>query len=608
MLKFKRFFVILLCITIFSTFTIGCNNNGIGENQSKTNQSKTNDIKIEKIEKPSTGIVADDNGWTLWNDKNNLNQEGRNDTGENAVVSSGKYEASQAGLEIIEAGGNAVDAAIATGFALCVVEPNATGIAGGGCMLIRTKEGKNVYIDFRETAPSAANPYMWNLDSKGKVINDENKSGGKSVAVPGQVAGLIYAFEKYGSGNLTLEEVMTPAINLAQNGFYVTPTLQGDMKSVEDMMDRYSNLETLILNAEGSYYNVGDLYKNEELASTLKIISRDGKEGFYEGDMAQSIVDTAKKYGGIITLEDLANYKVEELNPIQGNYRGKTIISSPLPSSGGTHVIQSLNILENFDISNYGVYSPERYHLLSETFKMVYEDRAKYMGDPEYVNVPTTGLLSKDYAKSLADKIDMNYSQKYTADDPWIYEHEDTTHYSVADKEGNMVAVTQTINWTFGSGLVVGDYGFVLNNEISDFSPESDSPNCVDSGKKPLSSMSPTIVLNEDNTPLMVVGSPGGSRIIPTITQIISNVIDYDMDIQEAIDIYRMYDNTKDKVVYEDGISDETIKKLQSMGHKIEQYEEGYNKHFGGVQGVQYKNGELIGGADSRRDGKALGN
>ena len=603
MVKLKKIFAIILCVIIIITFNTGCNNN-----ETDKKQSKINKIKIEEIEKPSTGIVSDNNGWELWDDENNLTKEGRNAIGENAVISSGKYEASQAGLEIIEAGGNAVDAAIATGFALCVVEPNATGIAGGGCMLIRTKEGKNVYIDFRETAPSAASPYMWTLDSKGKVINDENKSGGKSVAVPGQVAGLIYAFEKYGSGNLTLEEVMTPAINLAQNGFYVTPTLLKDMKSVQEMMDKYPELKTLILNKEGLYYKVGDLYKNEDLANALKIIAKEGKDGFYTGNIAKSIVETAQKYGGIITLEDLANYKVEEIEPIQGNYRGKTIISSPLPSSGGTHIIQSLNILENFDISKYGIYSSERYHLLSETFKMVYEDRAKYMGDPEYVDVPTLGLLNKDYAKDLANKINMNYSQEYTADDPWIYEHEDTTHYSVADKEGNMVAVTQTINWTFGSGLAVDGYGFVLNNEISDFSTESDSPNCVDSGKKPLSSMSPTIVLNEDNTPLMVVGSPGGSRIIPIVTQVISNVIDYDMDIQEAIDTYRMYDNTKDKIIYEGGISSETINKLESMGHKIEKYEDGYDKHFGGVQGVQYKNGKLIGGADSRRDGKALGN
>lgn len=600
MLKINKFISILLCITMIAAIATGCNN------EVKNDTAKTNDIKIEEIEKPSVGIVSDNNGWQLWDDENHLTKEGRSATGENAVVSSGKYEASQAGLEIIEAGGNAVDAAIATGFALCVVEPNATGIAGGGCMLIRNKDGKVVYIDFRETAPSAANPYMWNLDSKGKVINDENKSGGKSVAVPGQVAGLIYAFEKYGSGNLTLEEVMTPAINLAQNGFYVTPTLLKDMSSVEDMMEKYPELKTLILNKENSYYKVGDLYKNENLANTLKLIAKEGKDGFYSGDLAQSIVDTVKKYGGIITLEDLQNYEVQESEPVQGSYRGKTIISSPLPSSGGTHVIQSLNILENFDISQYGIYSPERYHLLSETFKMVYEDRAKYMGDPLYVNVPTLGLINKDYAKTLADKIDMTTSQEYTTEDPWIYEHEDTTHYSVADKDGNMVAVTQTINWTFGSGLVVDDYGFVLNNEISDFSIDVDSPNCVDGGKKPLSSMSPTIVLNEDNTPLMVVGSPGGSRIIPVMTQVISNVIDYDMDIQEAIDTYRMYDNTKDKIIYEGGISDETITKLKSMGHNIEKYEEGYDKHFGGVQGVQYKDGVLIGGADSRRDGKSI--
>ena len=259
-------------------------------------------------------------------------------------------------------------------------------------------------------------------------------------------------------------------------------------------------------------------------------------------------------------------------------------------------------------MSKYGLYSSERFHLLSETFKMVYADRAEYMGDKEFINVPENGLLSKDYAKVLASKIDMNKSKVPTKDDPWIYEHEDTTHYSVADKDGNIVTATQTINWTFGSGVVVDNYGFILNNEISDFSTDVNSPNCVDGGKKPLSSMSPTVILNEDNTPFMVLGSPGGSRIIPAITQVISNVIDYNMSIQDAIDAYRMYDNTEDKIVYEDGLDKQAVEKLKSMGHQVEQYEEGYNKYFGGVQAVVYDNGKLIGGADSRRDGKAEAN
>ena len=603
MLKFNKFLSVILTISIVISATTGCSKQ---KNQDNSNNKK--EIKIEQIERPSRGVVSDEKGWQLWDEENHLTTEGRNATGEKAVVSSGKYEASKAGLEIIEAGGNAVDAAVATGFALCVVEPNATGIAGGGVMLIRNEKGELSYIDFRETAPAAANKYMWTLDSKGKVIGGKNKDGGKSVAIPGQVAGLIYAFEKYGSGNVSLEEVITPAINLAQNGFYVTPTLLKDMLSVEEMMEKYPKLKSLILNEEGSFYEVGDLYKNKDLANTLKIIAKEGKDGFYTGEIAQSIVESAKNYGGIITLDDLSNYEVEELEPIQGTYRGKTIISSPLPSSGGTHVIESLNILENFNISNYDLYSSERLHLFSEIFKMVYKDRAKYMGDPKYVDVPEHGLISKAYAKSLADKIDMNLSKEYNDEDPWIYEHEDTTHYSVADKDGNMVAVTQTINWTFGSGVVVDDYGFVLNNEISDFSTDVDSPNCVEGGKKPLSSMSPTIVLNEDNSPLMVLGSPGGARIIPTVTQVISNVIDYNMNIQDAIDAYRMYDNTKNKIIYEGGLTNNTLIKLTSMGHEVEKYEEGYNKHFGGVQGIEYKDNKIIGGADSRRDGKALAN
>lgn len=601
MINLKKFTSILLIFLMVFTLITGCKSNSENQLIEKEDTEK-------EVEKSLTGVVGDDEGWVLWDEDGNLTTEGRGDIGQKSMVSSGKYEASQAGLEIIESGGNAIDAAVATGFALCVVEPNAAGIAGGGCMLIRNANGEEIYLDFRETAPSDANPYMWNLNSKGKIIGDDNKNGGKSVAVPGQVAGLIYAFENYGSGNVTLEEVMAPAIELAEEGFYITPTLLKDMLSVEEMMDKYPDLKSLILNEDGDYYKVGDLYKNKDLAKTLKIIAEEGKDGFYTGDIAKSIVETTTSNGGILTLDDLTNYEVEVLEPVKGSYRGKTIISSSLPSSGGTHVIQSLNILENFNISQYGLYSSERLHILSETFKMVYEDRAEYMGDPQYVEVPTLGLLSKTYAKHLADKINMNVSKDYNYDDPWVYEHEDTTHYSVADSDGNMVATTQTINWTFGSGLVVDNYGFVLNNEIADFSTDPTSPNCVDGGKKPLSSMSPTIVLNEDNTPLMVLGSPGGSRIIPTVTQVISNVIDYDMDIQEAIDTYRMYDNTKNKIVYEDGLSDETILQLKNMGHKIEQYEDGYDKHFGGVQGIQFEDGNLIGGADSRRDGKALGN
>ncbi len=611
-MKFNKVIALMLCIATTVAFTTGCtNNNKLEEEQVKKEEVKEEvepeKLQIEKIEKEATGTVSQGD-WSLWDKNNNTTKEGRSATGENAMVTSGKYEASQAGIDIIEAGGNAIDAAVATGFALCVVEPNATGVAGGGCMVIRNAEGEDVYIDFRESAPADANPDMWELNPDGTVVDLENIYGGKSVAIPGQVAGLIHAFEKYGSGNVTLEEVMTPAINLAQNGFYVTPMLKKDMLVVEEMMKEYKGLKSLILKENGSYYDVGELYKNQDLADTLKLIAKEGKDAFYKGDMAEAMVEVTQENGGILTLEDLANYEVVEKEPVEGTYRGKKIISSPLSSSGGTHIIQALNILENFDVSKDEENSAQRYHLLSEIFKMVYQDRAKYMGDPEFIDVPIKGLTNKDYAKELSKKIDMEKSQEYKADDPWIYEHEDTTHYSVADKEGNMVAVTQTINWTFGSGLVVDDYGFVLNNEMADFAPYADSPNSVEGGKIPLSSMSPTIILNEDDTPFMVLGSPGGLRIIPAITQVISNVIDYDMGIQEAIDTYRMFDNTDNKIVYEGGLSTDTATELINMGHTIEKHIDGYSKYFGGVQGIQYKNGQMIGGADSRRDGKAIGN
>lgn len=613
----KKIVSMLLIFVMVSPMLVGCTNIKAESSVTKEEQAqkkqeeiekKNRDQIVEKLEeKDSKGVVSDGNGWTLWDDNQNLTSGDRNASGENAIVSTGKYEASQAGLQILKAGGNAIDAAVAIAFALSVVEPNASGLGGGGYMLIRTEEDENVFIDFRECAPEAANPYMWVTTSSGKVVDNENRHGGKSIGIPGEVAGLIYAFENYGSGKLTLKQLVTPAINLAQNGFYVTPTLYHDIESADKKIpENIKEGHEFLRKENGELYQVGDLWKNEDMVKTLNLIAEKGKDGFYKGEIADKIVEMSNKYGGILTKQDLENYEVRVSKPVEGTYRGYKILSAGLPSSGGAHVIQSLNILENFDMSKYGIDSSERIHLLSETFKMVYKDRAEYMGDPEYVDVPLNGLLNKEYASKLADKIDLDYSQNYEADDPWTYEHQDTTHFSIGDKDGNMVSVTQSINWEFGSGVMADGYGFVLNNEVEDFDVDPNSPNCVDSNKEPMSSMSPTIILNEDDSPFMILGSPGGARIIPIVTQVISNVIDYNLPVQEAINEPRVYDNADNKLVFEKTINKDLVYKLMDMGHRVSIYQED-SKHFGGVQAVMYNKDNIAGGADERRDGKVLG-
>lgn len=528
----------------------------------------------------------------------------RDATGKNGVVSSSRYEASKAGISIIEKGGNAVDAAVATAFALGVAEPQSSGIGGGGFMTVRIAEtGETLFIDFREIAPKNASPDMWKIGDDGKVVNNEKMAGGKSVGVPGEVAGLTYALEKYGT--MSLKEVMQPAIDLATNGFEVTPILNTDFTNSYDKFLKFPEMGKVFLTKDELPYAVGDMFKNPDLAKTLTTISEKGADAFYKGEIAQAIVDSVKEAGGVLEMEDLANYKIEVRTPVSGTYRGYEIISSPPPSSGGTHIIQILNMMENYDISKMEIDSPEYLHLISEIFKVSFADRGKYMGDTDFVEVPLKGLVSKEYAKELIKKIDMEKSQEYGAGDPWKYEHTDTTHFSVADKDGNIVSVTKTINGSFGSGVVAKNTGIIMNNEMGDFDTGAGKANSVEPGKKPLSSMSPTIIL-KDGKPFVVVGSPGGVRIITTVVQVISNVIDRNMDVQEAIDAPRIYDNLDYIMGYEGRISKETVDKLVAMGHKVTPGEE-WSKMFGSVHAIEYKaDGTIRGGADPRKDGKAL--
>lgn len=551
--------------------------------------------------------VTDGNGWYLWDESGSLTLEGRGANGEKAVVSSGKYEASKAGLEILQAGGNAVDAAVAVSFALGVTEPNSSGIGGGGFMTIHSADGEDVFVNFREKAPAAATPDMWQLDAEGKVIGNQKAIGGKSVGIPGNVKGMEYAFEHYGSGKVSWETILAPSIKLAEEGFLVTPTLYNDMFGSYDAMIAYPEFGKVYLNEDGLNYQVGDTFQNPDLAKTLKSIAKDGADAFYTGAIAQKMVETVNKYGGLFTMEDLADYEVKVMEPVKGTYRGYQIISSPLPSSGGSHVIEALNIMENFNIAEMGFDSTERLHVMSEAFKMCFHDREEFMGDPDYVEVPVNGILSKERAKELAAQIDPGNAASYEQISPWQYEHEDTTHFSVADAEGNMVSVTQTVNGLFGAKVIPEGYGFVLNNEMDDFSANPESPNAIAGGKVPLSSMSPTVVLKEDGSPFMVLGSPGATKIITTVTQIISNVIDFEMEMQEAINAPRIYNNATSTLLYESRYSEDTMQALGALGNELEMSDE-YNRTFGSVNAVMYsEDGTLLGGADPRRDGKALG-
>lgn len=534
----------------------------------------------------------------------NVSRVGRGDVGRNGMVSAGRYEAAQAGIKIMKKGGNAIDAAVAVGFAIGVCEPYTSGLGGGGFMIARVAEtGENIFIDFREVAPILASTKMWNIGTDGKIIDNENAIGGKSIGVPGEVAGLIYALEHYGT--LPLEEVMEPAIEIAENGFIVSPLFAANINLFLKHLKKYEASRKIYLKS-GRQYEAGDILRNPDLANTLRKIAKGGKDAFYKGEIAESIVKAAREVNGIITMEDFANYKVQIRKPLCGSYRGYEIISSPPPSSGGTHVIQMLNILENFDIGAMEVNSPEYLHLMSEVFKICYADRAQYMADTDYIKVPLDGLASKEYARKLAEKIDINKAKDYKCDDPWMYEHEDTTHFSIADKHGNLVAVTQTINHFFGSCVVADGTGILLNDQMADFSVEADKQNSVEPGKKPLSSMSPTIIL-KSGEPFAALGSPGGSRIISTVTQLISKLIDHKMQVQDAVDSPRISDDTNNILYYESRIPRESVNILKNIGHDVSPLND-WDIKMGSVQAVKFEgNGILCGAADPRRDGKALG-
>lgn len=534
---------------------------------------------------------------------------GRDATSTKAMATASKYEVSQVGAEIMSKGGNAVDAAVAMGFALGVCEPFTSGLGGGGLATIHTAEGENFFIDFREVAPAAATLDLY-VDASGEN-NGNTKEGGLASGVPGEVAGLLYLLEHHGT--MSREEVMEPAIRIANEGFTVSAYCANAISDAYEKTQKFPEMSKVYLDENGLPWEEGSVITNPDLGKALQLIADQGADAFYKGEIGEAMVATLAKYDGVMTMDDLAGYEVHELKPVTGDYRGYTVISSPPPSSGGTHLIEILNILENFDMASMEVNSAEYVHLFAETFKLAFADRAKYMADTNFVTVPLGGLTSQAYADKRAQDIDLNVAMEQAApDDPSPYEHTDTTHFSVADVDGNCVAITKTINYYFGSGVMVDGYGFMMNNQMDDFSTDSESVNKIEPGKKPLSSMSPTVVLKPDGSPFLVLGTPGGSRIFSGVAEVISRVIDSKMDLHTAISVPKIWNcSNKNNLQYENplkgyeqyALTDETIAKLTEMGHG-----ELKTAASGAFQCIMFMDdGTLYGTADPRQDGKAVG-
>ena len=542
--------------------------------------------------------------------------------------------ASQVGVEILQAGGNAIDAAVATGFALAVVHPPAGNIGGGGFMLIRMADGKTHFLDYREKAPAAATRDMY-LDPRGNVIEGASEYGYKAIGVPGSVAGMVTAETKF--GKLTLKQVMAPAIKLARDGFSLT---WDEARDLHDSHLAKFPESRRVFQRNGDYYKTGEIFRQPDLARTLERIS--GKpDDFYHGALARELAAAMQKGGGLITVEDLAHYEVKKREPVHGTYRGYEVISAPPPSSGGTVLIESLNILEGYDLAKMESRSAQSIHFTVEGFRRAFFDRAEFMGDPDFAKIPVAQLLDKRYAAAWRDSIDPEHAsasrelkrpaifseleQYAQAHPPAVVRRESnhTTHYSVVDAEGNAVAVTTTINDWFGSRVTADGLGFLLNNEMDDFSSKPGIPNSdgliqgpaneIGPGKRPLSSMTPTIVVHNGKT-VMVLGSPGSSKIITTVANVLMGVVDYGMNLQEAVNAPRFHNQwLPDVVNVETWFSPDTLSALGKMGYKIE-----IGLHDGNVVlpywsdaeciAIDEKSGERLGATDDRNSrGKAVG-
>ena len=513
--------------------------------------------------------------------------------------------AAKAGLEILKKGGNAIDAAVATAFALNACEPFASGIGGGGFMVIYLASEKRVtVINFREKAPS---------EIPRQIFNDEGKikPDGLAIAVPGALAGWDYALKKYGTKNLA--DAMQEAIEIAEKGFVVSQTFSRINKDEYEKIIMNAGEEICYLN-QGFPYEPGDLFQNHELARTFKIIASKGIDEFYKREIAQKIVKAVKEKGGVMSLKDLALYEPVEQTPLKGIYKDYTLSTLPPPSSGGLHIIQLLNVVENWPIKKWSHNSPLYIHHFCEALRFVFADRARYLGDPDFISMPIKDLISKMYATKIVSQIkpdrllDFYPFGKF---DERENNKENTTHLCAVDKEGNIVSLTQTINHFFGSGIVPEGTGFLLNNEMDDFSRDPSSPNAPRPHRRPVSSMGPFIMFKKEK-PFLALGSPGGTRIFSSLTQIIINIIDFDMSLDEAIEAPRFFTYSSQgkarSIFLESCVPDKTVEILEKIGHGIE-IREAFDKYFGGAQGILILKDKkvILGGADSRRDGYGAG-
>lgn len=526
------------------------------------------------------------------------------------MVASQETRATRVGVEILKRGGNAVDAAVAVGFALAVTLPRAGNLGGGGFMMVHlAKSSETIAIDYRETAPAAAFRDMF-LDDKGEPDPKKSRDSGLSVGVPGTVAGLAEAHKRYGSGRISLAELIAPAIALAEGGIPVEDDL-ADSLPTSGRLKQYSSSRAVFFPGDAPIPRGGTLVQ-ADLGATLRRIADQGPAGFYAGSTAEKLVAAVRGAGGVMTIDDLAGYRVMLRKPVKGTYRGFDVVSMPPPSSGGVHLIEILNVLEGFDLAKAGAGSAAQIHLLAEAMKPAYADRANFLGDPDRVKIPVTGLTSKAYANTLRVKIDPERARPATeiaAGDPLPHESDQTTHFSVVDAAGNAVSNTYTLNFSFGLGLVAEGTGVLLNNELDDFSAKAGAQNAyglvggdansVAPGARPLSSMTPTFVFKGGKL-FLVTGSPGGSRIITTTLQVMVNVIDNGMSLAEAVAAPRMHHQWKpDVLVSEGGLSPDTVAALQAKGHKVT-----IGTASGSANSIAVTaDGLLVGAADPRQRG-----
>ena len=533
---------------------------------------------------------------------------------ENGMVASQHVLATKAGLDMLKKGGNAIDAAVAVGFSLAVVLPRAGNLGGGGFMIVHdAKSNATNALNYREMAPANTHRDIY-LDEDGNVDHQKIKFLYPASGVPGSVAGMARALELYGT--MSLAEVMAPAIKQAEEGFPVTFDLARILKTMDTRMRKWPETAKIFYKPNGGFYEAGEILKQTDLAWSLKQIAKQGISAFYEGEIGDRLAKDMADNGGFITKQDLKNYKVEEMEPVWGEYKGYDICSMPPPSSGGVHIIQMLNILKAFPLTYLGHNSAESIHIMAEAMKFAYADRSEHLGDPNFWDVPIEGITSQAYADELLPKINRwvsTPSEQIKAGKPQGYESDETTHFTVVDADGNVVVNTYTLNFSFGTGIVAKGTGILLNNEMDDFSAKPGVPNAfgllggeanaVEPGKRPLSSMTPTIVF-KDGKPYFATGSPGGSRIITTVLQVILNVIDYDMNVAEASNAPRIHHQWYPEVLYmEKGIGYDTQRLLREKNYELQN-----RSAMGSTQTIMLRDGLIFGSTDPRRpDGSVQG-